>query len=250
VKKGGFDNINVDLMSALPGSDISSWSETLKTVADMDVKHISAYSLIIEDGTPFGEIYGENNAGRKKPGYPDLPDEETEREMYHITNDHLSSHGFFQYEISNYAKSGFECRHNKVYWQGGYYIGAGLSAAGHLPAECFDRSGVRSFRYKNTSDITEYLELKPENILETFKEFEPVTDTDAARELFIFGLRMNEGVDVKKAMGVVRDPEFAREIQRNIDELQAEGLVETDGKRLRLSEKGRDLENYVVSFFI
>ena len=278
IHSAGFENINVDLMSALPGATVDTWAKTLETVADMDIQHISAYSLIIEEGTPFYDIYGrgnscEHNACDQKhetddrltrehetekfetepykiKDYPPLPNEETEREMYHITNDILQSRGFHQYEISNYAKRGHECRHNKTYWQGGYYIGTGLSAAGYLPSVCFGRSDDCSFRYKNTSDINEYLGFRPENTQEQYREFEPVTDIDAAKELFIFGLRMNEGVDTKKAFELAKDVAYISSVKTNIEKLMSEGLLESAGSVIRLTPKGRDFENTVVLSFV
>ncbi|MCR4945532.1 MAG: radical SAM family heme chaperone HemW [Lachnospiraceae bacterium] len=270
VKKAGFGNINVDLMSALPGSDVKTWTKTLETVADMDVQHISAYSLIIEEGTPFGEIYGDANKPKYTsdgvwPGeshqdeggskYPDLPDEDIEREMYHITKDILSSRGFYQYEISNYAKSGFECRHNVKYWRGGYYIGAGLSASGHLPGDVFPGypGEKHSVRYRNTADISRYLKGMREISLTTgdlYEETEFVTDSDFVRELFIFGLRMNEGVEVGRALDLTGDDAFIKKIRADIDRLKAENLIEENNGIISLTDRGRDFENYVVSFFV
>ena len=107
VRMAGFSNVNVDLMSALPGQTLDSWEKTLKKVLMLRPEHISAYSLIIEEGTPFYERYGN---GQK--AFPPLPDEDTEREMYHVTRTMMEEHGYHRYEISNYCRSGFECRHN------------------------------------------------------------------------------------------------------------------------------------------
>ena len=259
IQNSGFKNINVDVMAALPGATVDSWAKTLETVADMDIQHVSAYNLIIEEGTRFGEIYGCSPDSNSK--YPSLPDEETEREMYHITNDILDSRGFRQYEISNYAKEGFSCRHNITYWRGGYYIGAGLSAAGHLPVEHWaaaSNTDVRSVRYKNTSDIKKYLgfDFRPTdenpvlNIQGFYEESDAVTFVEAARELFIFGLRMNEGLDIEKAFNLANDPGFESEAKKAILKLTSEGLIEQNGSVIRLTDKGRDLENYVVSQFV
>jgi len=117
--KSGFNNINIDLMSAIPGQTLQSYKETLEKIVNLKPAppHISAYSLIIEEGTPFAEKT------------PELPDEDSEREMYKITNAFLSMHGYHRYEISNYAKEGYECRHNQVYWRRGDYVGFGIGAA-------------------------------------------------------------------------------------------------------------------------
>ena len=125
-RESGFDNINLDLMYALPGQSIASWKDTLKQALALGPEHISAYSLMIEDGTPFSERYG-------GPGGDMLPDEDAERAMAHLAADMTSEHGFRQYEISNYAREGYESRHNTGYWTGVPYIGLGLGASSYLP---------------------------------------------------------------------------------------------------------------------
>ena len=132
-------------MSALPGQTCESWKETLSRVTDLDPEHISAYSLIIEEGTPFGERYG-SEEGRKL-----LPDEDSEREMYHETKRFLKDCGYERYEISNYAKPGRECRHNIGYWTGVPYLGLGLGASSYLDG-C---------RFTVNPDMKQYLEEKP-----------------------------------------------------------------------------------------
>lgn len=143
--KTGFNNINIDLMSAIPGQTLASYRQTLKQVTDLRPQpvHISAYSLIIEEGTPF---YEEE---------PDLPDEDTEREMYKITNDTLSQLGYEQYEISNYAKPGYACRHNRVYWMRGNYVGFGLGSA----------SMIENVRFHNTRDFDRYVDFFEDSAL-------------------------------------------------------------------------------------
>ena len=125
-RQAGFQNINIDLMSALPGQDVHSWKNTLKKVMMLRPEHISAYSLIIEEGTLFYERFGEPQgscacgaqtaaevaARAAVMTLPDLPDEDTDREMYHLTREMMAAHGYERYEISNYAKKGYECRHN------------------------------------------------------------------------------------------------------------------------------------------
>ena len=134
-RDAGFANINVDLMSGLPEQSEEKWEESLRTIAELSPEHISAYSLIVEPGTPFAE--------QKL----DLPDEDTEREMYARTAEILAEYGFFQYEISNYAKPGYECRHNIVYWTMDEYIGLGIGAA----------SFFNGRRYSNTLDMKQYI---------------------------------------------------------------------------------------------
>ena len=138
-RKVGFENINVDLMSAIPEQTLKSYQETLQKVLALQPQpvHISAYSLIVEEGTPFYEQ--ELN----------LPDEETERRMYEITDDILRKAGYHRYEISNYAKAGKECVHNKVYWQRGNYLGLGIGSA----------SLIQNVRFHNVTDIWSYVNL-------------------------------------------------------------------------------------------
>ena len=122
-RRAGFANINVDLISAVPGQTAESWAQTLAAVAGLGPEHISAYSLIIEEGTPFYERYGEGRHAEE------LPDEDTERQMYHDTARILKDYGYHRYEISNYARAGYECRHNLGYWNRTEYLGIGESAA-------------------------------------------------------------------------------------------------------------------------
>ena len=137
--EAGFTNINVDLMSAIPEQTLKSYQETLQTVLALQPQpvHISSYSLIVEEGTPFYEQ--ELN----------LPDEEAERRMYEITDDILRKAGYYRYEISNYAKAGKECVHNKVYWQRGNYLGLGIGSA----------SLIQNVRFHNVTDISSYVNL-------------------------------------------------------------------------------------------
>ncbi len=138
-REAGFDNINIDLMAALPGQDIASYRETVCRVLELQPEHISAYSLMIEEGTPFFQMEAD--------GILSLPDEDTEREMYDLTDSLLSAAGYHRYEISNYAKREMECRHNLTYWNMGEYLGVGLGASSFLGG----------FRFRNTTDFTKYL---------------------------------------------------------------------------------------------
>ncbi|MCD8379003.1 MAG: radical SAM family heme chaperone HemW [Lachnospiraceae bacterium] len=134
-REAGFENINVDLMSALPGQTLAQYEDTLTRVLALKPEHISAYSLIVEEGTPFYEM--ELN----------LPDEDLDRLMYQRTGEILHEYGYERYEISNYALPGKECRHNLVYWERGAYLGLGLGAA-----SLYDHT-----RYRNQSDLSKYL---------------------------------------------------------------------------------------------
>ena len=133
----GFNNINVDLISAIPNQNMESWEKSLKKIICLNPEHISAYSLIIEEGTPFFEMYGEDSEREKE-----LPDEEEERAIYHRTEELLNEAGYHRYEISNYAKEGKECQHNLGYWERKNYLGIGLGAS----------SLMNNVIFKNTED--------------------------------------------------------------------------------------------------
>ena len=141
-RKAGFDNINIDLMSALPGQSFESWADTLEQAVRWAPDHISAYSLIIEEGTPFASMY-------QNGSLPALPDEDMDREMYHYTGAFLAEHGYQRYEISNYAIPGRECRHNSGYWTGHPYLGLGIGAASY----------VNGTRFSNCTDLRKYSDL-------------------------------------------------------------------------------------------
>ncbi len=225
----GFTNINIDLMSALPGQTRESWKDTLKRVTDLNPEHISAYSLIIEDGTPFGEKYG-SEEGRKL-----LPDEDSEREMYHETKRFLRECGYERYEISNYAKPGRECRHNIGYWTGVPYLGLGLGASSYMNGS----------RFAVSSDMQQYLGEKPG----TFTDVEKLTKKDMEEEFFYVGLRMTAGVSLS---------EFERRFGMSAEEVYP-GLMETfveekaaefRGDRFVLTDYGLDVSNYIMAQFL
>ena len=225
----GFTNINIDLMSALPGQTRESWKDTLKRVTDLNPEHISAYSLIIEDGTPFGEKYG-SEEGRKL-----LPDEDSEREMYHETKRFLRDCGYERYEISNYAKPGRACRHNIGYWTGLPYLGLGLWASSYMDG-C---------RFAVNSDMKQYLEEKPG----MFTDVEKLTKKDMEEEFFYVGLRMTAGVSL---------PEFERRFGVSAKDVYP-GLMEMfveekaavfQGDRFVLTDYGLDVSNYIMAQFL
>ena len=225
----GFTNINIDLMSALPGQTRESWKDTLKRVTDLNPEHISAYSLIIEEGTPFGEKYG-SEEGRKL-----LPDEDSEREMYHETKRFLRDCGYERYEISNYAKPGRACRHNIGYWTGLPYLGLGLGASSYMDG-C---------RFAVNSDVKQYLEEKPG----MFTDVEKLTKKDMEEEFFYVGLRMTAGVSL---------PEFERRFGVSAKDVYP-GLMEMfveekaavfQGDRFVLTDYGLDVSNYIMAQFL
>ena len=217
----GFKNISVDLMSGLPGQTVKSWVQTLETVSNLEPKHISAYSLIIEDGTPFA--IRELN----------LPDEDDEREMYEKTSEVLASHGYRQYEISNYAKEGYECRHNIGYWKRVDYLGFGAGAS----------SLFNNVRYNNIKDLELYEESSSE--LSKIRCDIEFLDEKLGMEEFIFlGLRMTDGItdtEFKDEFGVSLRAVYGDEI----DKLVEQGLLDFDEHDLKLTSRGISVSNHV-----
>ena len=234
-RRAGFDNINIDLMSALPGQTADKWEQNLRIVCEWGPEHISAYSLIIEEGTPFAEM-----------DLPPLPSEEEDRLMYHRTQTVLAEYGYQRYEISNYARPGRACRHNCGYWTGHEYLGLGLGAS----------SLIGDRRFKVTASMPEYLRrirLADSGVINDpahyYEEIQQLTLRDRMEEFMFLGLRLTEGVS---------EAEFRRRFGNPVDEVYGPvlarhtgaGLLERTGDRIRLTEKGLDLANYVMSDFL
>lgn len=229
-REAGFQNINVDLISSLPGQTEASWREELKTTAELSPEHISVYQLILEEGTPFYEKYA---------GHPELlPDEETSRAIYEVTAEVLAAYGFRQYEISNYAKEGRECRHNLKYWERGDYLGLGLGAA----------SMVRNIRMSNTGDMKTYLEKCGEpKTMRTDVQF--LEEPQQMEEFMFLGLRKTRGISKKEFRRVFgRDIELVYE--KALEKFLSNGMLLEKKDRLYLSKEGVLLSNAVLSEFL
>lgn len=229
-REEGFRNVNLDLMFALPGQTLADWRETLEQAAALGPEHISAYSLILEEGTPF---YQEWEAGRLTP----VP-EEMDREMYYMAIDFLAGKGYAQYEISNFAKPGRQSRHNRLYWQAEEYIGLGLGA----------HSCWAGGRFHNTYDLEGYI--RAEGRLERLEQDrEQITEKDALEEFMFLGLRLTEGV----SFAAFRE-RFGREMRavygEQIDRLTKQGLLAEDGTGIRLTRRGIDVSNVVFGEFL
>lgn len=227
----GFVNINVDVMSALPGQTLYSYLETLHMLLALKPQptHISAYSLILEEGTRFWELSQE--------GKLEFPDEDTDRLMYSETGRVLREAGYERYEISNYAKPGFRCRHNCGYWTRTDYAGFGIGAA----------SLIDNVRFHNGEQLASYLK-NPTDC----REDRQVLDSREQMEEFMFlGLRLTEGIDVRTFGSMFgRSPEdvYGEIIEKN----KRNGLLEyrEGGNRLALTERGLDISNYVMAQFL
>lgn len=234
--KAGFSNINVDIMSTLPGQTVESYCNTLKKVLALNPQpaHISAYSLILEEGTVFGE-----RAGR---GELSLPDEEADRLMYAETKRILAAAGYERYEISNYAKPGFACRHNCGYWIREEYVGFGIGAA----------SLFQERRFRNTRDMDLYLR-DPVGCRE---EQQILTVEERMEETLFLGLRMTAGVseqEFEHRFGKSLTAVYGSVIADNLrDGLLAWHPSKPAGqdRRLALTERGLDVSNYVMAQFL
>ena len=229
----GFDNINVDLISVIPKQTVASWEETLQKVIVLQPEHISAYSLIVEEGTPFAKVYGEGC-----PGEPDLPSEEDERSIYYRTEELLKAAGYHRYEISNYAKEGKECRHNLGYWERKEYLGIGLGSA----------SLIGNTRYSNTVDLTKYIKdaNQPDKIQENVQD---LSAQEQVEECMFLGLRKMEGVsetEFEECFGITIDNVYGTQLEQLIEK----GLLERTDGRIMLTKKGIDISNYVFAEFI
>lgn len=233
-RKCGFENLNVDLMSALPGQTVQSFRETLQAVLALKPEHISAYSLMIEEGTPFYEKY-KSDLNLREAGKEChfLPSEEEERQMYYETKQIMECHGYVRYEISNYAKHGYECRHNIGYWNRTEYAGFGLGAAGL----------IGNVRLKNTSDMCAYMGG------ETEAEREQLDKKAQMEETMFLGLRMAKGICAEtfaKTFGVRLESVYGEVIKRLI----GEGLLKKAGSVYTLSDLGIDVSNYALAQFL
>lgn len=255
----GFANINVDLMSALPGQSEESWQETLRFVCDLEPEHISAYSLIVEEGTPLYEEYGEMCADLEKygdyasmpkrlqtkyEGCKCLPDEETDRNMYHHTKTTLAKLGYERYEISNYARPGYACRHNIGYWTGVEYLGLGLGAS----------SLVGGKRFQVTADLNRYLVFTKEELAAgaQYEEIHELSRQERMEEFMFLGLRLTGGVrtaEFERRFGVAMEAVYGEVIERLLKEGLLEASVQTDS-HIRLTEYGLDVSTYALAEFL
>ncbi len=229
-REAGFSNINVDIMTALPGQTGEKLNNTLCMLKELSPEHISAYSLIIEEGTPFYDMY--TGEGEKL-----LPSEEEERSLYWQVRDTLTGLGYGHYEISNFAKPGFESRHNTSYWKRIPYLGLGLGASGL----------INETRYKNTDDMRTYLRASGER--SSIAEALSLSGKDRMEETMFLGLRMREGVSMSSFyadFGVSLREIYGEELER----LRAQGLISILKDRVFLTDKGTDYGNYVFSRFL
>jgi len=228
--KCGFKNINVDLMFSLPDQSLKDWDKSLRTIAELGLQHISCYSLIVEEGTPFYKLNEE--------GKLNIPSEDLDREMYQLAKGFLGGSGYSHYEISNFAKPGYECSHNLIYWKAQEYIGFGAGAHSYL----------NDYRYSNISGIEGYIRgIKEGNANSKERDF--ISKKESMAEFMILGLRLIDGVDRE---------EFFWRYETKVEDIYGEvinkfinqGLLLSHKNRIALTDKGLDLANIVMMEFL
>ncbi len=228
----GFNNINVDLMIALPNQTIKDIRESLEDIIKLNPNHISVYSLIIEEGTVIEQ--------KLNQGKITLPEDEEERRMYWFVKNFLELNGYKHYEISNFAKSGYESKHNLNCWNQEEYIGFGISAHSYL----------NNIRFGNQEDLEQYIKNINENKLqENIKIEEKQTKEEQEKEFMMLGFRKIEGVNIAKFKEkFIENPLFL--YNKELERLSNQGLIEVDLNYIRLTNKGLDLANMVFKEFV
>jgi oxygen-independent coproporphyrinogen-3 oxidase len=223
LREAGFDNVSFDLIAGLPGQSIDDWRRNLDEAVSMDPEHLSLYLLEIHEGTPL--------ADQLRSGRRPMPDEDLAAEMYELMIDTLDAAGYRQYEISNFAKPGFESRHNTKYWRMDAVCGFGVSA------HSFDGSE----RYANDRDTAAYVEkIDRDGGAEVYRE-----SIDNASEAVFLGLRLNEGIDVNAHLS-----RFGVDLTEKFAALESNGLVEIENGRVRLTCRGMLFSNEVFTEFV
>ena len=229
-RKCGFENINVDIMFGLPNQKLEDAMETVREVIKLSPEHISCYGLIIEEGTPFYKMQQEDRLP--------LPSEELEREMYDVSKYMLEKFGYHQYEISNFSKEGFECKHNIVYWDLQEYIGCGSGAHSYIDGK----------RLRNSNSIEEYICRMKNSNSGTIEQHENTLE-DNMEEFMFMGLRKLAGIS---------EEDFMKRFNRNINSIYGkvinkyvdEGLLKREEKRIFLSSRGIEISNSIMCDFI
>ena len=227
-RQAGFTNISVDLMSAVPKQTLDSYEKNLRRVAELSPEHISAYSLIVEEGTPF---YEDENLDDF------LPSEEDEVLMYQMTAKILKEYGYEQYEISNYARSGFESRHNLGYWSHVPYLGAGLNASSYMDER----------RFENPSDMKDYLEIT--SFDEAYRQARPLSLHEQMEEFMFLGLRKTKGIsktEFKERFGC----SMASVYELPLKEAMEQGFIKEQGDQIFLTRNGILVSNQVLCEFL
>lgn len=226
-KEIGFNNINIDLMIGLPHQTLEDLKKTIEEAIKLDPKHISVYSLILEEGTKLENLVSSNKI--------ELPTENQERRMYWFVKESLEKAGYNHYEISNFAKPGFESKHNVNCWEQKEYIGIGLAA----------HSYMNKTRYSNTENLSEYLNsMKNKRIIHEVQDEE-----NEKKEYMLLGLRKIKGVDIQKFKNkFIQNPIYL--YREELNKLVKNKLIEIDTNYIKLTKKGINLANLVWEEFV
>lgn len=226
-RKVGFDNINIDVIFAFDTQSLEDWKETIDYVAEIKPEHISAYSLIIEEGTDFFEMY-------KKGELKDI-DEEKYLDMYRYTVEKLKKYGFYQYEISNFCNAGYECKHNIKYWNCDEYFGVGVGASGYINNE----------RYTNVKTLNDYSKATDSNVF-PIKSKEVLDFKEHFNEKIMLGLRMNSGINLS-LIDKINNQELEKCIIKSIENYQKKGYIEKcKDNTIKLTQSGREISNSII----
>lgn len=226
IRQAGFKNVNIDLMYGLPNQTEEEWQETIMEIVALSPEHISAYSLKVEEGTAFEKL--------EEKGIIKIPSEEVDRRNHHEAISFFSRNGYEQYEISNFAKPGYECKHNLIYWENKNYIGLGLGAHGY----------IKNSRYGNLTDMDQYCLSVANNKL-PIESIEEITKHDEMFESIMLGLRLNKGLSLegfKKRFGY----ELESLIGTLLEDLITEKLLYLDSGNLKFTSYGMDISNNVL----
>ena len=228
----GFDNINVDLMIGLPNQTIENIKQSLEIIINLEPKHISVYSLIVEENTKIAKLIDNNELK--------LPDEELERNMYWYVKNYLELNGYKHYEISNFSKKGYESKHNLDCWNQEEYIGFGLAAHSYL----------KNTRFSNTTDLKKYIENCSKNHFDKNQIIQEVQqEYSKKQEYMLLGLRKIDGVSIQKFKNKFgENPLFL--FRKELNKLVDEDLLIVDNDNIKLSNKGIDLANIVWEEFV
>lgn len=226
-RKVGFDNINIDVIFAFDTQSLEDWKETIDYVAEIKPEHISAYSLIIEEGTDFFEMY-------EKGELKDI-DEEKYLDMYRYTVEKLKKYGFYQYEISNFCNVGYECKHNIKYWNCDEYFGVGVGASGYINNE----------RYTNVKTLNDYSKAINSNVF-PIESKEVLDFKEHFNEKIMLGLRMNSGINLS-LIDKINNQELEKCIIKSIENYQKKGYIEKcKDNTIKLTQSGREISNSII----
>ena len=239
VRKNGFANLNLDLIFGIPGQTMEDWKETVSAALSLHPEHISAYGLIPEEGTPLQQQIAS--------GMLTLPDPDLERDMYDYAIQRFHDAGLLQYEISNFAREGFECRHNIGYWNQIPYLGLGLSAASMLPASS-PKEDIFSIRHTNPDSFSAYYEMLDDSSLQS-GETDCISRMEARFETVMLSLRMTKGMDRERFRQLHGNfPEYYYE--NILYSLEEKGLLILRDNAWRLTRRGMDIQNAVLLEFM